>query len=124
MANIAIGNHSETFSLPSGFGDVTLWQIGALFTAGETAMTAVADAGIAAYIYDLAATVERDIVGAERFIKCLDGAGTLGYIVSFNPPEPVLWRLTERLALHFPSPDTDATPQIDMQVRVRVQRLA
>lgn len=124
MANIAIGNHSETFSLPTGFGDCTLWQIGVLFTNGEVAMTAVADAGIAAYIYDLAALTERDIVGAERFIKIFDGAGTSAWIVSFNPPEALLWRFSERLALHFPSPDTDATPTIDMQLRVRVGRMA
>lgn len=108
---------NDTFSLPSGSGEVAIMEIMVLVIDIATAV-APENLGIQALIQS-AASGAVDFAGMARFSKI--SATRVGAYIS---PDPlVIWKENELLQLQYPELDSNASPTDDHVVYVKTVRV-
>lgn len=111
---------SDTFSIPSGLGDVAIMCVELSVT---TIDVLTADAQDGARITIVAGTSIVDLVGLAPFLTVSDTANALQRFALIVPDHLVLCRQGEVLSVVAPEQDTDATPTADWFIRVKAVRV-
>lgn len=112
----ATGPQSESFSLPSGFGDCVIYTVALILTPQATA---IANPELYTHVFYVGDSLARDYIAAPRWTKYT----TTGIALQFELYCQALWRAAETLSFLGSAMDTNGVPTGTYELYAKVMRL-
>lgn len=111
VSDVAIAAISETFVLPTGFGDVAIMSCTfSILSVGTVPVTATAPRGITARISSSDGSTAVDILGTSPWYATGGVAAAFDrFEATVDPDSLTLWRQAELLTVNAPEMDAGAT---------------